>query len=54
MSGGDRIGAADYFLRSARLGFRCWTERDLDLAESLWGDPAVTRFIDNRGALSPV
>lgn len=41
-----------YFLTSTRLGFRRWTEDDRDLAEELWGDPAVTRFIDARGPLS--
>ena len=34
-----------YFLRTERLGFRPWTEADVDLAMALWGDPAVTRFI---------
>jgi len=33
-----------YFLRSERLGFRCWTEDDLLLARQLWGDIEVTRF----------
>jgi [ribosomal protein S5]-alanine N-acetyltransferase len=45
---GNRSGArgADvYFLRSARLGFRCWSLDDLPLAAALWGDPEVTRFI---------
>jgi ribosomal-protein-alanine N-acetyltransferase len=38
--------AADpYFLRTARLGFRLWTEADLPLAAALWGDPAVTQYI---------
>jgi ribosomal-protein-alanine N-acetyltransferase len=36
---------ADYFLQSARLGFRCWRDADLQLAVNLWGDPAVTRYI---------
>jgi RimJ/RimL family protein N-acetyltransferase len=35
----------DYFLNSARLGFRCWRREDLTLAMDLWGDPHVTRFI---------
>lgn len=35
----------EYFLRTARLGFRCWTADDLPLALALWGDPAVTRLI---------
>src|SRR5215470_11368931 len=34
-----------YFLRSPRLGFRPWTDADIALAEGLWGDPEVTRFI---------
>jgi RimJ/RimL family protein N-acetyltransferase len=33
-----------YFLKSARLGFRCWTKDDLPLARELWGDIEVTRF----------
>jgi ribosomal-protein-alanine N-acetyltransferase len=41
-----------YFLRSERLGFRPWTEDDLDLALGLWGDPQVTRWIDSRGRFS--
>ncbi len=41
-----------YFLRSPRLGFRTWRERDLDLARGLWGDPRVSALIDARGALS--
>jgi len=40
------IGAAPerYFLKSQRLGFRCWTAEDLPLALLLWGDIEVTRF----------
>ncbi len=41
-----------YFLSSARLGFRSWSEDDLPLAIDLWGDPEVTRLIDARGRLS--
>jgi ribosomal-protein-alanine N-acetyltransferase len=33
-----------HFLKSARLGFRCWTADDLPLARALWGDIEVTRF----------
>jgi RimJ/RimL family protein N-acetyltransferase len=33
-----------YFLKSARLGFRRWTNSDLPLARELWGDIEVTRF----------
>ena len=35
----------DFFLTSAHLGFRCWTEEDLPLAIELWGDPDVSGFI---------
>lgn len=43
---------ASYMITTARLGFRPWTEVDLDLALGLWGDLQVTRYIDARGALS--
>lgn len=33
-----------YFLKSARLGFRCWSADDLPLARALWGDLEVTRY----------
>jgi RimJ/RimL family protein N-acetyltransferase len=33
-----------YFLKSARLGFRYWTEEDWPLARELWGDIEVTKF----------
>jgi RimJ/RimL family protein N-acetyltransferase len=33
-----------YFLKSERLGFRCWSGEDLPLARELWGDIEVTRF----------
>jgi ribosomal-protein-alanine N-acetyltransferase len=39
----------DYFLRSPRIGFRCWRDTDLPLAINLWGDPTVTRYISARG-----
>jgi len=35
----------EYFLKSARLGFREWTEGDLPLATQLWGDPEATARI---------
>jgi len=34
-----------YFLESTRLGFRTWSEADIELAWSLWGDPEVTGWI---------
>jgi ribosomal-protein-alanine N-acetyltransferase len=33
-----------YFLKTQRLGFRCWTKEDLPAARELWGDLQVTRF----------
>ena len=42
-----------YFLTSERLGFRHWREDDFELAMALWGDPAVTQFIDARTPLQP-
>ena len=41
-----------YFLCSQRLGFRLWTQNDLELACGLWGDPGVTGLIDARGKLT--
>lgn len=35
----------EYFLKTARLGFRCWTKEDFPLAAVLWGDLQVTRLI---------
>jgi RimJ/RimL family protein N-acetyltransferase len=52
LTAGARHGGTGYFLRTARLGFRRWTADDGDLAVALWGDPAVTRFIDRRGPLT--
>jgi len=34
-----------YFLKSARIGFRCWSPDDLPLARELWSDIEVTRFL---------
>jgi RimJ/RimL family protein N-acetyltransferase len=34
-----------YFLHTERLGFRTWTDADLDLAIELWGDTEVTKLI---------
>ena len=41
-----------YFLMTPRLGFRSWSDADLELAMSLWGDPEVTALFDSRGRLS--
>lgn len=34
-----------FFLKTARIGFSIWTQEDTALAELLWGDPEVTRYI---------
>jgi [ribosomal protein S5]-alanine N-acetyltransferase len=39
------MGPREYFLRSERLGFSRWSSEDLPLAEALWGDVRVTRYI---------
>jgi len=41
----------DYFLTTYRLGFRCWTEDDFQLALELWSDPEVMRLVG--GPLGP-
>jgi RimJ/RimL family protein N-acetyltransferase len=41
-----------HFLATKRLGFRVWSEDDIDLALGLWGDPEVTKLIDARGQLT--
>jgi RimJ/RimL family protein N-acetyltransferase len=35
----------DYFLKTVRLGFRCWSMDDLPLALKLWSDPETTHLI---------
>ena len=41
-----------YFLKTDRIGFYKWKETDLSLAQSLWGDPKVTRYICASGSFS--
>ncbi len=41
-----------YFLKTNRVGFSKWQKNDLLLAQSLWGDPAVTRYICATGNFS--
>jgi ribosomal-protein-alanine N-acetyltransferase len=38
-------GSRGYFLTTDRLGIGQWSEGDLDLAVSLWGDSRVSAFI---------
>jgi RimJ/RimL family protein N-acetyltransferase len=40
---------ATYFLKTERIGFRCWTADDLPLALDLWADPQVTDLIADLG-----
>lgn len=42
-----------FFLKTARIGFSHWGADDEKLAETLWGDPAVTRLICASGSFSP-
>jgi [ribosomal protein S5]-alanine N-acetyltransferase len=35
----------NFFLTTNRIGFRQWSQDDLNLAHNLWGDIEVTRFI---------
>ena len=41
-----------YFLTTSRIGFSKWTDKDLHLAQQLWGDPAVTKYICASGVFS--
>lgn len=42
-----------YFLKTERIGFSKWRPDDLPLAEMLWGNPLVTRYICATGIFSP-
>ncbi len=44
----------EYFLKTKRLGFSKWKDTDLELANHLWGDKDVTRFICAAGVFTPV
>lgn len=41
-----------FFLKTHRIGFSEWVQDDMDLAESLWGNPEVTRYICANGIFS--
>ena len=41
-----------YHLKTDRIGFSKWTQEDLPLAEQLWGNPEVTKFICATGVFS--
>ena len=42
----------DYFLTTDRIGFSVWTDADLELASSLWGNPTVSHFMNTTGHFS--
>ncbi len=42
----------EHFMQTERLRFGLWTKDDLPLARTLWGDPAVTRYISAAGVFS--
>lgn len=42
----------EFFLQTDRIGFSKWTREDLPLAQLLWGDPEVTRYICASGRFS--
>lgn len=42
----------EFFLTTKRIGFSEWREDDIPLAELLWGEPAVTRFLCAGGVFS--
>ena len=44
--------ARDFFLTTSRIGFSEWKNDDLRLAEMLWGDSDVTKFICASGRFS--
>lgn len=44
--------ARDFFLTTSRIGFSEWQKDDIKLAETLWGDPDVTKFICSSGRFS--
>ena len=43
----------EYFIKTQRLGFSTWNNGDFELANQLWGDPEVTRFICAAGRFTP-
>lgn len=41
-----------FFLKTNRIGFSEWVQNDMDLAELLWGNPEVTKYICENGIFS--
>lgn len=42
----------NFFLNTKRIGFSRWEADDLPLADMLWGEPDVTKFICSNGKFS--
>lgn len=42
----------EYFIKTERIGFSKWKKGDLDLAETLWGNQAVTKYLCATGKFS--
>ena len=42
----------DFFLTTNRIGFSKWQKGDMELAELLWGNPDITRYICAGGRFS--
>lgn len=42
----------DYFMKTERVGFSKWDDRDILLAQSLWCDTEVTKYICASGGFS--
>lgn len=41
----SQMSVENYFLSTARLGFRWWTPEDFPIALALWGDTEVSRLL---------
>lgn len=39
----------NYFIKTRRIGFSQWSEADIELAQKLWGNEKVTKFIKADG-----
>lgn len=42
----------EFFLKTARLEFSVWNEKDISDASELWGNPQVTRYITADGKMT--
>lgn len=46
------IKNGNYFMKTERIGFSRWQQKDIKLAKILWGNPQVTQFICASGKFS--